>query len=123
MFLQQAVVCSRRHGLEVLRGYGRDDIDDVCVGNRQLHLFLEVTTRCHCVDPNRIVLQEGRRNEELLQFHGDTICYVFVRELEEVVQQPQVVYNRGSDGINEFEEGFEDVGEFGELDDIEGGVT
>jgi len=122
MLRHHVVISSSRHGVEVFLGYFTEDIDFERVLERQKCFLIEVVVTSDGEHPDWIVLQEGRRNKEFLKLRGDTLRYVLVCKAEEVIHQPQTFDNWGIDWIDELEKCFEDVGGFGEWDDVESGT-
>ena len=119
MRYQQGIVHFRRHHLEMRAGDSSDKVDFERVCDRQLRLFLEICMIGNGVNPDRIILQEGREDEEFPEFRSDTFRYIFVRKSEEVIQQTQIFDSGGIDWVYELEEGIEDVGGVRDIDNIE----
>ena len=85
-----------------------DEVDFECECNRQFRFLIEVCTTGEGINPDRVVLQKGRRHEDLFEFCMNTTRHVLFSELEEVVHQLQRSYGRGFDWVDESEEDFED---------------
>ena len=100
-------------------GDSSDKVDFKRVCDRQFRLFLEICVIGNGVNPDRIILQEGREDEEFPEFRSDTFRYIFVRKSEEVIQQTQIFDSGGIDWVYELEEGIEDVGGVRDIDNIE----
>ena len=122
IFHQKAMVSRGRHCSEILFGGVADDIDRECVRDRQLCLLVEVIETSNGKYSDWIFRQARRGDKDFPKFRVNAVCLVFVRKLEEVIHQPRVFNDRGTDQIDESQEDFEDVGRFGDVEYIESGL-
>ena len=68
--------------------------------------------------PYRVVLQEGRRQEDLFEFYVNAVRHVLFGESEEVIHQLHGSHDRGFDWVDELKK---DLEGFCGLHDLNGG--
>ena len=88
MCYQQAVILFRCHHLQTSERDAPDRIDIKRMWDRQPCLRIEVGATGDGIEPDRVVLQEGRgTSEDSSEFRVNAVRYVFIGESEEVVHQ------------------------------------
>ena len=120
---EQAVVHFGRHRSEKGLGNILDEIESVCMWDRQFCRFVKIHATSDGIDPHRIACQEGWRHEQLFDFQANAVHHVFFGKLGEVIHSLEGMNGGRCDWIDESEEGFEDLCGFCNVDYGEVAVT
>ena len=123
MCCQQTVVRFSCHHLEVGTRDLLDKIDCKRKWDHQFCLCIKVCTTGEGIDPYRVVLQEGRRHEDLSESPMNTVGHVLFGESEEVVHQLQGGCDRGFNWVDESKEDLEYFCQLRDWDDGERGIS
>jgi hypothetical protein len=120
---QQATVYLGCHRLEKRRGNLSDEVDLICVLDREFCFFVKVHATCDGIDPDWVVPQKRRRYEGSFEPCVDVICHIFFSELEEVAHNPEGVYDGRFGWVDESEKDLEGLSRLYDMDNGWAGVT